>query len=139
MKKTVLLIIGIAINLFIWLNSLMPASISSEQSGFIVNIIYPIFKNIIDINLFETIIRKLAHFMQFMFLSIVFVNYYRKTKTNKPFIITTIHIMLVAIIDETIQLFVPGRAGLITDVLIDVSGGLVGLIIVWLSLKVIKQ
>src|SRR5690554_7747688 len=106
MKKTVLLILGIAINLFIWLNSLMPASISSAQSGFLVNIIYPIFKNIVDINLFESIIRKLAHFMQFMFLSIAFVSYYRKTKINKPFIITTIHIMLAAIFNETIQFFV---------------------------------
>ena len=44
MKSKVLLIVGIAINALIWVNSLLPGNLSSSQSGLIVNLIYPIFK-----------------------------------------------------------------------------------------------
>ena len=132
MKSKVLLIVGIAINALIWVNSLLPGNLSSSQSGLIVNLIYPIFKNFISLNTFSVIIRKLAHFTQFMILAIVFVNYYKSINKNKFYLITLIHGLMVAIIDESIQLFVPGRSGLITDVLIDFSGVITGLLIVYI-------
>lgn len=132
MKSKVLLIVGIAINALIWVNSLLPGNLSSSQSGLIVNLIYPIFENFISLNTFSVIIRKLAHFTQFMILAIVFVNYYKSINKNKFYLITLIHGLMVAIIDESIQLFVPGRSGLITDVLIDFSGVITGLLIVYI-------
>ena len=132
MKSKVLLIVGIAINALIWVNSLLPGYLSSSQSGLIVNLIYPIFENFISLNTFSVIIRKLAHFTQFMILAIVFVNYYKSINKNKFYLITLIHGLMVAIIDESIQLFVPGRSGLITDVLIDFSGVITGLLIVYI-------
>lgn len=137
MKRKTLLIIGVIINLFIWINSLMPASISSEQSGIIVNILYPPFKNIIEVNMFTKIIRKLAHFTEYMLLGIIFGLYYFNINKKNYYIITIIHGLLVAIIDETIQLFIPGRAGLITDVLIDITGVIVGVIILTIIIKFI--
>lgn len=135
MRINKLLIIGIFINLFIWMNSLIPGNISSEQSGFIVNILYPAFKSIIDVNTFSLIIRKLAHFTQFMLLIIVFTCYYRDTNKNNYYLIAFIHGLLVAVIDETIQIFIPGRAGLISDVLIDLLGVITGIILVYIYNK----
>ena len=45
---------------------------------------------------------------------------------------------LYACTDEFHQLFVPGRAGLFTDVLIDTSGAAVALLFVWLVCRVNK-
>ena len=39
---------------------------------------------------------------------------------------TAVFLLLVPSIDETIQLFVPGRAGMITDVMIDCCGSTTG-------------
>jgi VanZ family protein len=40
--------------------------------------------------------------------------------------------------DEFHQVFVPGRTALVTDVLIDTSGGLLGLPLLWLARKLVK-
>ena len=137
MKSKILLTIVILINIFIWTNSLLPSNLSSSQSGLIVNIIYPIFKNVLDVNTFTTIIRKLAHFTQFMLLAIVSCYYFKSINMKKTYSVTLTYGLLVAIIDETIQLFIPGRAGLITDVLIDLLGVLFGLFIVYI-ISIIK-
>ena len=46
--------------------------------------------------------------------------------------------MLVASLDETLQLFVNGRAGRVQDVLIDSAGALVGVLVVFICFKVKK-
>lgn len=139
LRSKILLIIGIIINIFIWTNSLLPASVSSSQSGFVADILYPPFEDIIEVNKFYQIIRKLAHFTEFMLLGIVFSLFYLSIGKNKYYFITLIHGLIVAIIDETIQLFIPGRAGLITDVLIDTSGVLFGLFIIILINKIFNK
>jgi VanZ family protein len=40
--------------------------------------------------------------------------------------------------DEFHQVFVPGRTALVTDVLIDTSGGLIGLTLLYLARKIFK-
>lgn len=139
LRSKILLIIGIIINIFIWTNSLLPASVSSSQSGFVADILYPPFEDIIEVNKFYQIIRKLAHFTEFMLLGIVFSLFYLSIGKNKYYFITLIHGLIVAIIDETIQLFIPGRAGLITDVLIDTSGVLFGLLIIIILSKIFNK
>ena len=136
MKSKTLLIIGILINIFIWTNSLMPSNLSSSQSGLIVNLIYPVFKNVFDVNTFTTVVRKLAHFTEFMFLAIIFSYYFKSINIKNPYLITMIYGLIVAIIDETIQLFIPGRAGLIIDVLIDFSGVITGVLVVFIISKI---
>lgn len=116
----------------------MPGSVSSEQSSFIVKIMYPLFENYLSINKFTMIIRKLAHFTLFMLLAIVFANYYLTIKIKKPYVITLFQALLVAIIDESIQLLIPGRAGLIRDIAIDFSGAIVGSLIVWTYFKYLR-
>lgn len=137
LRSKILLIIGVIINIFIWTNSLLPASVSSSQSGFVADILYPPFEDIVELNKFSQIIRKLAHFTEFMFLGIVFCLFYLSIGKNKYYFITLIHGLIVAIIDETIQLFIPGRAGLITDVLIDTSGVIFGILLIVLTKLII--
>lgn len=140
MRSKILLTIGIIINILIWLNSLMPASVSGEQSSIVVNILYPPFQDIFEVNTFTIIIRKLAHFTEYFLLSVVFGLYYLNIHQKKYPLITIIHGLLVAIIDEVIQHFVPGRIGLITDVLIDFSGVIVGICLIFLiNLLVLKK
>ena len=45
---------------------------------------------------------------------------------------TAVFLLLVPSIDETIQLFVPGRAGMITDVMIDCCGATTGVVLRYL-------
>lgn len=42
-------------------------------------------------------------------------------------------------VDEALQLFVPGRSGQLTDVLIDMGGGLVGMALVALARKLVRR
>lgn len=139
MKKHVLLCIGISINLFIWINSLLSGDVSSNQSGFVVETLYPLFKNVMDVGVFTLLIRKGAHFTEFMILSIVFNYYYRMLDLNKYHLITFIHGLGVAIIDETIQTFIPGRSGNLVDVLIDTCGVIVGILLVYVIDKIRRK
>ena len=46
--------------------------------------------------------------------------------------------VLIASLDETLQLFVSGRAGRVQDVLIDSAGAFVGIVLVFICFKFIK-
>ncbi len=122
------LIISILITLFIWMNSLLPADVSSAQSGFIVGIIDDILSFVgisINLNTLSLLIRKAAHFFEFFVLGISLSIYMIKEKK------TIYHViwigLFIAIIDETIQLFVDGRGSSILDVGIDLLGIMFGL------------
>lgn len=124
------LIIVTIITLFIWINSLMPGSISSNQSSFFVKYLYPPFKSILSEETFTFLIRKLAHFSEYMILSFALIYFYKSIfKDNRIYLLVLTHGFITAIIDELIQTFIPNRAGLITDVLIDTSGVLFAIIV----------
>ena len=79
----------------------------------------------------EHIVRKLAHFTEFtalgMLLSIDTALFLKKMKQYiwVPFFVG----LLVALVDETIQLFPIGRSSKVTDVWLDFSGVIFGTII----------
>lgn len=130
MKKHLPIVLVLLTTLFIWTNSLLPGSISSSQSGFITNLIYPIFKNIMSIDKLTVIIRKLAHFTEYAILGITLAYFYlSRSKQNKYLLLALLQGVITAVIDESIQLLVPNRAGLITDVLIDTSGVVFGILV----------
>jgi len=125
------LILSILITLFIWFNSLLPGSVSSAQSGFIVGLaddLLSLFGIQVTFDTLSLIIRKLAHFFEFFLLGITLSIYLIKEKK------TIFHVLwiglIIAIIDETIQLFVDGRASSIIDVGIDFIGVGFGFIII---------
>lgn len=77
-------------------------------------------------------VRKLAHATEYAILALLWFGAFGSQ-------IKSVEIaFLYACTDEFHQLFVPGRAGLLTDVLIDTSGAVVAMIIVWLVCRVNK-
>ena len=64
-------------------------------------------------------------------------NGYKNCKKNG--VITLIIVALYASTDEIHQLFVPGRAGLFTDVLIDTAGGIIGVIVTYFVIRGLKR
>lgn len=133
MKHKVFILLGIMIHIIILTQSLLPASLSSEQSGLIVDFIYPFILNLgiqIDIQTFSLIIRKTAHFTEFFLLGVFwYIIYVKYFKSVKLIAMVLIHGLFTAILDETVQLFVDGRSGEVLDVLIDFSGVLVSVLI----------
>ena len=79
----------------------------------------------------QFIVRKGAHFSVYLALGICCfsaLNTYKIKDRNKLFFAMLI-CLLYAVSDETHQLFVPGRAGRVTDVLLDLSGSVTGVFI----------
>lgn len=85
-------------------------------------------------NKLDYIIRKNAHAFMYMILSyLVSAIFFVFNKRGKDAIIYILFICLFyAVIDEFHQSFVPGRTSLVSDVLVDFSGALIGLIFLYL-------
>ena len=86
----------------------------------------------------ESIIRKVAHFSIYTlvgFLLMSLISTY-DLKENKRIIISLGIGVLYAASDEIHQLFVPGRSGQITDVVLDSMGVLLGILLILMLLKV---
>lgn len=131
-------IIVISVILFIWINSILPSNVSSEQSGFFTKILSSILdalKANYEPSRVSVFIRKLAHFTEFFLLGLS-VMYAEHFKFNRKYIL---HIgIVVAFIDESIQFFVPGRNMATLDIFIDYCGYMLALGIVYLT-KFIKE
>ncbi len=101
----------------------------------IYNFLSGVFKN------YEFLLRKAAHFTEYLILALIF---YRaliisRVKVKKSFIITFVFCFLYAVSDEVHQIFVPGRAFAIKDIIIDTLGAALGLGIIALFKKAFKQ
>ena len=91
----------------------------------------------ISTDITEHIIRKLAHFTEFTALGILLsIDTVLFLKNMKQYVWIPLFIgFLVALIDETIQLFPVGRSSSVKDVWLDLSGVIFGTIL----LLVLKQ
>lgn len=146
-KRITFLILALLMTAFIWGQSLLPADMSSAQSGFITNIVNEVLLRLnikIAENDLSFYIRKLAHFTEYFFLAMFWFLYFKTFKTTFEVNIETIgYGLIIAISDELIQNSTPGRAMQITDVFIDLSGVIfflvVAYIITLINLKRIKQ
>ena len=123
---------------FIWWNSSKNGEESSGISQGVFYEIMQIFARIgISTDITEHIIRKLAHFTEFTALGILLsIDTVLFLKNMKQYVWIPLFIgLLVALIDETIQLFPIGRSSSVKDVWIDFSGVIFGTIL----LLVLKQ
>lgn len=77
------------------------------------------------VSTFGFLIRKTAHFSEYFILFILSYECFKEYKLPKLLLISIIFCVLVAGFDEFHQLFVTGRSGQFTDVLIDSSGSLI--------------
>ncbi|MBQ9005019.1 MAG: VanZ family protein, partial [Atopobiaceae bacterium] len=118
---------------FIWVHSLIPGPASSEESMLFVRLVYPLFKavGIADMDVAHLIVRKGAHFSEYLVLGFITIVALRPRLAVPlfPAVLTVILWVAVPSVDEFIQLHVPGRAGMVTDVLIDMAGFAVGMVI----------
>lgn len=93
-------------------------------------------KNIIEELQFIT--RKSAHFIGYMILGILASGLILQYENiNKKYPLAFLICVIYAISDEIHQLFVPGRAGQVRDVLIDSAGSFLGIIIVMAFVKLL--
>ena len=132
--RKILLLIWI---LVIFMNSLFPADVSSAQSGFVVNLFkafFSLFKYEPDTDVLTSFIRMFAHFVEFAILGL----FIKIDQHHKPYPIylTAIIGIGIAIIDEIIQIFVPGRAFEVKDILIDSFGVVTGILFVTVILLI---
>lgn len=114
---------------FIWGNSLLPAENSSIVSRGLSYELYQFLHLSMHFDLFHMLIRKCAHFSEYCILGIIGKNCVSKENYRKMMLLC----IGIACLDETIQLFVAGRSGQLSDVLIDSCGILLGTFIVQIS------
>ena len=138
-KRKVLLVLLVLMLLFIWGNSLLPADKSAALSNLlreILNKLFPTADAAEPIFHSDGILRKVAHCLEFSALGIIIallclpVPAQRAADKGLRIICCG---LLTALIDETIQLFVSGRSGQISDVWIDLAGYCGGVLIIMLG------
>ena len=117
-------------------NATLSSNRSEGLSSTIINAIASLFgfghNNTVIIDRFESILRKIAHMSSFMTLS-AFCSCFLLTFSFKDRIRALIcagFCILYAISDEVHQLFVSGRAGQVSDVMIDSIGVIIGILLV---------
>ena len=103
--------------IFVFIMSSFGSDSSSAQSGQIIQALRQVFPNLnntspLDASNLVFIVRKTAHFTEYAILGILFFLFSRQ--------------FFYACTDEIHQLFIPGRSGQFTDVLIDTLGASFG-------------
>ncbi len=130
----------------IFLLSAQPANVSSNLSQRLTEKIIETVKKIvpkveIDKNIFNHILRKKAHYFSYLVLGVLVLNAFKRTGFNKKKSVGLAFVLCVlyAISDEIHQLFVPGRGGQVTDVLIDTAGICTGIALYLLVDKFLSE
>ena len=112
----------------IWGHSTMPATDSAKESLFIVDLIRgwlaPL--GITDTHLMDHLVRKAAHFNEYAALAALGTKAFDTGRADggawKGLVPLAVLWVMAPCVDETIQLFTPGRAGMVRDVLLDMCG-----------------
>lgn len=77
------------------------------------------------VDTFGFFIRKLAHFSEYFILYILIYECFKEYNCPKLIVVSVLFCVLYASFDEFHQLFVDGRCGQLSDVMIDSSGSIV--------------
>lgn len=101
---------------------------STSSSNIIVNFLYDIFK--IDKDILIFIVRKSAHIFEYFVLYLLTYNCFKNYNVKNIIIISIIFCILCSSLDEVHQLFISGRTGKLTDVLVDSIGIILGYILI---------
>ncbi|HBJ1652140.1 MULTISPECIES: VanZ family protein [Clostridium] len=139
-RKVINWILLILWMIIIFAMSNQPAVVSDKQSGLVITTLTNLG---IDMNgifgeLANFIVRKTAHFLEYMILGILILNvleiHYTRQKIR---LLGVLLVFLYASSDEIHQLFVQGREGAFRDVVIDTLGGTFGIFVIS-KLKVLR-
>lgn len=110
---------------FIFYNSSQVAEVSGEISGKVTALSNEALSYLpVDITLSEAIVRKLAHVAEFALLGLIFT-FCLRVYTRRLIAFSAWPLLFglfIAVCDEFLQKFVPGRSGQIRDIFIDFIG-----------------
>ena len=130
---------------FIFSNSMAVATVSTDSSGRVLAWMRIILRRLGQPGLAEHltmhIVRKLAHFCEYTlegFLLMLCMRVYTR-RYVRHISVPMLGGVLTALTDETIQLFVPGRSGQVTDIWIDFSGVMTGLLVGLILLGLVRM
>lgn len=110
-----------------------PAEISSDLSGGLLEKILRAIRGITNSELvgsYHGLLRKIAHFGTYFVLGLLMMYAFSKNKVSKQYLMTFFIGLVFAVSDEFHQLFIQGRAAQIMDVLIDMSGICLALLLI---------
>lgn len=149
MKKSIFAVLLVIWMVFIFSMSSQDSKKSSNTSGETIKVVLstvPEFNKQPEevqehvVEELQFITRKSAHFIAYMILGILAILLLLQFEniSKKPQFAFLICVLYAAS-DEIHQLFVPGRAGQIRDVMIDSCGSIVGIAVVLLFIKLIKM
>lgn len=117
--------------------SLQGGEDSTNQSGFIVGLVISLFKLLsLPTEGYNLVfyVRKLAHFTEYFILGIFFALAQKEMPKMHP-----LTLVLIPVIDESIQYFTPGRVMSPFDMMIDALGYACGYTLTSLGLKVFRN
>ena len=126
---------------FIWGNSLVPGTGSSGLSLAVAHAVQAVLDacGLPFAWVTNFLVRKAAHFTEYAVLGFLIMRGARPGTPARRGAIAAVAaaLVLVPAVDETIQLFVPGRSGMVADVLLDMCGGATGSAIAhaWMRLR----
>lgn len=138
---TLLLVVLIVLTLaFIWGNSLLDREQSTEVSMGLLDKIEPYLALFGIEPEDDHILRKLAHFCEFglLGLELALLVWLRLNLSLKSFFLAAAASLAVAVTDETLQYFT-GRSCQLSDVLLDFSGAVCGIVGIWIISLLIKK
>lgn len=132
---------------FIFYMSSVGASKSDSNSKGIVSYIITKYDQIINasnetrayhqskefLNTANHVFRKVCHFTEYFILGLLLINFFLALEyftLLKCSILSLLIVLLYAISDEFHQVFIDGRSGQISDVLLDTFGGIVSILII---------
>lgn len=117
--------------LFVYGHSMVPAELSSRESGAVLQIIAKIWDGLHLPGQMPTehMVRKTAHFMEYMGMGILLCRNVQVMARQRRIPLRSVIAAAIWLpfVDETIQLFVRGRSGQISDVWLDLAGMWTGL------------
>lgn len=136
-KKIIFTIMTLLWVVVIFSFSLQPGEVSGSLSGSFLNKVLEWFAPGIfekletmpqeQLDMWHMVLRKCAHFTEFAVLGVLSSLTLLQTKVSRRVLVAMVFCLVVASVDETLQLFVDGRAGRVVDVIIDGAGALCGI------------
>lgn len=141
-SKIIMIAVTVLFVSFIFFQSSKTADVSGGESEGITDFLNNLFVSLkLNIVIAEGFLRKVAHFAEFFILGCLLTatEHTFTTQTHKRIFTIFFFGLATAVCDETLQLFISGRAGLLTDALIDFSGILCGTLISLLFLWIKKS
>ena len=141
--RIIVFVLTFSVIAFAFIHSSMPSEVSGDESESVMNVLQSIlnffgFKG----ELTDHLVRKLAHFTEYTAMGMLFVSCaysFDRIRPYKYYSQILLSGLATAVCDETIQLNVPGRAGMVTDVLLDFAGVITGALFMLLVFVIYRR